>query len=148
MSVPGSFSGQMREAGIRNVQINNLVASGVGKPNVASLIQGNANNPIENILLTNITIQSVGGGTKDTIDKPIPENIGDPVELSNCSGMYIRYIKDLEMHNIRFSTIEEDKRPALICENIDRLEMSSVRGPEISEWPDSVLLKDIKTLKK
>ena len=145
MSVQGSFSGQMQDSAIRNVVINNLTATGVGKPNVASLIQGNENRAIDNILLTNITIQSVGGGKKDTVDNPVPESVGDPVELPNCSGLFCRYIKDLEMHNIRFSTEQQDERPALICEKIDRLEMSSVRGSEVSGNQEPILLRNIKT---
>ena len=147
MSLQGSFSGRSQDAAIRNVQISNLTATGVGKPSVASLIQGSADGPIENILLTNITIQSVSEGTKDMVDNPVPERVGDPVELSNCYGMYCRYIKDLEMHNIRFRTMKKDERPALICEKVDRLEMSSVQGPEESGQKKSVLLKDIKVLR-
>jgi hypothetical protein len=147
MSLQGSFSGRSQDAAIRNVQISNLTATGVGKPSVASLIQGSVDRPIENILLTDITIQSISEGTKDMVDNPVPERVGDPVELSNCYGMYCRYIKDLEMHNIRFSTMEKDERPALICEKVDRLEMSSVRGPEDSDQKKSVLLKDIKILR-
>lgn len=147
MSLLGSFSGRSQDAAIRNVQISNLTATGVGKPSVASLIQGSADRPIENILLTNITIQSVSEGSKDRVDNPVPERVGDPVELPNCYGMYCRYIKDLEMHNIRFSTMKKDERPALICERVDRLEMISVRGPEDSSQEKSLLLKDIKILR-
>ena len=51
------------------------------------------------------------------------------------------------MHNIRFRTMKKDERPALICEKVDRLEMSSVQGPEESGQKKSVLLKDIKVLR-
>jgi hypothetical protein len=60
--------------------------------------------------------------------------------------MYCRYIKDFEMHNVRFSTLEKDERPALICEKIERLEMDSVRGLG-DVGPSAVLLRDIMTLR-
>jgi hypothetical protein len=147
MSLQGSFSDQNQDAAIRNVHINNLTATGVGKPNVASLKQGSVERPIENILLSNITIQSVSVGTKDMIDNPVPERIGDPIELPNCYGMYCRYIKDLEMHNIRFSKLDKDERPALICEKIDHLQMDSVRSLNDSDQ-QVVLMRDVKILNK
>lgn len=147
MSLQGSFSVQSQDAAIRNVHISNLTATGVGKPNVASLIQGSLDRPIENILLTNITIQSVSEGTKDMVDKPVPEKVGDPIELPNCYGIYCRYIKDLEMHNIRFSKPDKDERPALICEKIDHLQMNNVRTLYESDQ-QAVLLRDVKILKK
>ena len=147
MSLQGSFSGQSQDAGIRNVHISNLTATGVGKPNVASLIQGSVDRPIENILLTNITIQSVSEGTKDMVDNPVPERVGDPIELPNCYGMYCRYIKDLEMNNIRFTKPDKDERPALICEKIDHLQMDNVRSMNESDR-QAILLREVKILKR
>ncbi len=147
LSLQGSFSGQSQVAAIRNVHISNLTATGVGKPNVATLIQGSVERPIENILLSNITIQSVSEGTIDMVDNPVPERVGDPIELPNCSGMYCRYIKDIEMHNIRFSKSEKDERPALICEKIDHLQMDNVRSLNDTDQ-QAVLLRDVKTLRK
>jgi len=147
MSLQGAFSEQSQDAAIRNVHISNLTATGVGKPNVASLIQGSVDRPIENILLSNITIQSVSEGTKDMVDNPVPERVGDPIELPNCYGMYCRYIKDLEMHNIRFSKPDKDERPALICEKIDHLQMDSVRSMNESDQ-QAILLREVKILKK
>jgi hypothetical protein len=60
--------------------------------------------------------------------------------------MYYRYVKDLEMHNIRFNKLEKDERPALICEKIDRLQMDSVRSMNESDQ-QAVLLRDVKILK-
>jgi hypothetical protein len=147
MSLQGSFSGQSQDAAIRNVHINNLTATGVGKPGVASLIQGSVDRPIENIMLSDITIQSASEGTKDMVDTPVPERVGDPIELPNCSGIYCRYIKDLEMHNIRFSKLEKDERPALICENIYYLQMDNVRSLNDSDR-QAILLRDVKILRK
>ena len=143
MSLQGSFSGQSQDAGIRNVHISNITAVGVGKPKVASLIQGSAERPIESILLSDITIQSVSEGTRDMVDNPVPERVGDPIELPNCSGIFCRYIKDLEMHNVRFRKHEKDERPALICQNIDNLQMYNVRSLNDSNQ-QAILLRDVK----
>jgi hypothetical protein len=146
MSLQGSFSGLSQNAAIRNVHINNLTAIGVGKPNVATLIQGSAERPVENILLTNISIQSVSEGTKEMVNNPVPESVGDPIELPNCYGMYCRYIKDLEMHNIRFCKPDKDERPALICEKVDHLQMDNVRSMNESDQ-QTILLREVKIIK-
>jgi hypothetical protein len=114
---------------------------------VASLIQGSKERPIESILLSDITIQSVSEGTKAMVDSPVPERPGDPIELLNCSGMYCRHIQDLEMHNVRFSKLEADVRPVIICEKIDHLHMDNVRCLN-DPSPQTVLLRDINILKR
>jgi hypothetical protein len=146
MSSQGMYTAEGQHGYIRNVHISNLTATGVGKPGVASLIQGSEERPIESILLSDITIQSVSEGTKDMVDSPVPERPGDPIELLNCSGMYCRHIRDLEMHNVRFSKLEADERPVLICDNIDHLYMDNVRCLN-DTGPQTILLRDIKTLK-
>lgn len=147
MSLQGAFSDQNQNAAIRNVQISNLTATGVGKPNVSSLIQGSADKFIENILLTNITIQSVSEGTTDIVDNQVAERAGDPIELANCYGLYCRYIKDLEMHNIRFSKPDKNQRPALICEKVDHLLMDNVRSMNENDQ-QAILLREVKVIKR
>lgn len=147
MSAQGMYTREGRRGSIRNVHISNLTATGVGRPRVASLIQGSKERPIENMLLSDITIQSVSEGTKEMVNSPVPERPGDPIELPNCSGMYCRYIEDLEMHNVRFIKPEEDERPVIICEQIDHLHMDSVRCLN-DTGPQTVLLRDVDILKR
>ncbi|MGM0531715.1 MAG: glycoside hydrolase family 28 protein, partial [Bacteroidota bacterium] len=47
MSARGMYAPESPNAAIRNVHISNLTATGVGKPSVASLIQGSKERPIE-----------------------------------------------------------------------------------------------------
>lgn len=137
-----------REGAMRNVSINNLTATAVGRPQFpASLIQGSQDNPIESISLSNITVVSEGGGPKDLIGS-IPFHVtGDPYYSLPCYGLLCRYIKDLDLHNVRFSYSVKDARPALICEGIERLELDGVRGQPGTESETSIVLRDIKTLR-
>lgn len=140
------MSVQSTRAAMRNILISNLTATGVGKPDVASLIQGGIDNPVQNILLSNITIVSEGGGTKDMIGQSVPTRVGDPNGALPCYGLFCRNIKDMEMHNVRFSYSEKDARPALICDGIERLDMDGVRGQPGTENESSIMLMNIKTL--
>ncbi len=53
----------------------------------------------------------------------------------------------MEMHNVRFGKLENDERPVIICEKIDRLQMDNVRCLDDTN-PQMVLLRDITVLKK
>jgi polygalacturonase len=140
---------QNPRAAMRNVSVSNLTATGVGKPgNVASIIQGTKDNPVESISLSNIKIVSEGGGTKDLIDKPFPVTVRDPYMSVPCYGLFCRQIKDLELHNVRFSYAEQEARPALICESVERLELDGVRGQAGTENESSIVLRDIGTLRR
>jgi polygalacturonase len=150
-------------AAMRNVSVNNLTATAVGggplwngptpawvRPQQysASRIQGGQDNPVESISLSNITIVSDGGGAKELVGQPFPATTGGDANVSlPCYGLYCRYIKDLDLHNVRFSYSEKDARPALICESIERLELDGVRGQPGTESETSIVLRDIKTLR-
>jgi hypothetical protein len=132
----------------RNVSVDNLTATAVGRPQYpTSLIQGNQDNPIESIALNNVTIVSEGGGAKNLIGKPIPATVGGaPMSLPSY-GLFCRYIKELDLHNVSFSYSEKDARPALICESVERLELDGVRGQPGTESESWIVLRDIKTLR-
>lgn len=133
---------------MRNVSINNLTATGVGRPQFpASIIQGLQDNPIESISLSNVTIVSEGGGPKDLLGS-IPFHINAESYYSLPTyGLLCRYIRDLDLHNVRFRYSVKEARPALICENIERLELDGVRGQPGTESETSIELRDIKTLR-
>jgi hypothetical protein len=137
---------QNPKAAMRNVSVSNLTATGVGNPgNVASIIQGTEDNPVESISLSNINIVSEGGGTKDLIDKPFPAMVRDPYMSVPCYGLFCRQIKDLELRNVRFSYSQPDARPALICDNVERLQLDWVRGQAATENESWIVLRDVRS---
>jgi polygalacturonase len=134
-------------AAMRNVSVSNLTATGVGNPgNVASIIQGTKDNPVESISLSGINVVSEGGGKKDLIDKPFPVTVGDPYMSVPCYGLFCRQIKELELHNVRFSYTEREARPALICDSVERLELDGFRGQAGTENESSIVLRNVRTL--
>jgi Pectate lyase superfamily protein len=141
------MSVQHSGAAMRNISINNLNATMVGKPSVASLIQGSAESPIENLSLSDINIVSAGAGTKDMLAEPVPAKVGDPNGLLPCYGLFCRNIKNLELRNVRLSYAKKDARPALICEEIEKLALDGVTGQAGTEIESPIKLMNIKTLR-
>ncbi len=133
---------------IRNVSVNNLTATAVGMPDYeASLIRGLKDNPVESVSLSNITIVSEGGGAKDLIGAALPDSVRDPYIPMSCYGLLCRHVKNLDLHNVRFGCSRKDARPAMICENVEQLELDGVRGEPGTGKEPPIVLRHIKTLR-
>jgi hypothetical protein len=64
----------------------------------------------------------------------------------SCYGLLCHHVKNLDLHNVRFSYSEKDARPALICESVEQLELDGVRGQPGTGKEPPIVLRDIKTL--
>lgn len=91
---------------------------------ITSTVTGHKDRPIENITLSNINISVPGGGTEADRDIEVPENEKNYPE-NNCfgsvlpaSGIYFRHVKNLLLSNVNISTYTEDKRDALVFEDV------------------------------
>ena len=50
-------------------------------------------------------------------------------------GLFARHVKDLELQNIRFSFAEEDHRPAMICNDVEGLEIDDFKSQVAEKVP-------------
>jgi len=114
----------------RNVIISNVIATDVS--NVGCAIVGLPGHPIENVILSNIRITAAGGGKKDHISRPIPE---EPAKYPECTmfgtlpayGFFCRHVNGLTLDNVEVRTVTPDARPALVCDDVRNL-TGSVNG--------------------
>ena len=132
---------------IRNVNISNLTADGVG---TASGIQifGMADAPIEGLRLENIHLICKGGGTEEQAKKVPPELNGgypEPHGVMPGYGVFARHVKDLELANIRLDVQKEDKRPAMVCSDVDGLEVDNFKA-QIAEGIAAAKLDGVKNV--
>ena len=121
---PGATNGVMR-----NILISNVIANGVGKESGIQ-ITGMPGDDIEGVRLENIRINFNGGGTTKQAAINLPElGTGYPEPFkSPAFGLFARHVKDLELQNIRFSFAEEDQRPAMICNDVEGLEIDDFKS--------------------
>lgn len=108
----------------RNVVLSNIVACRASTRGCS--ITGIPGHPIENVQLSNIQIETTGGGTREQASRKVPEMenaFPDSRILGTLPsyGFFCRHVAGLKFHNIRLSTEKPDPRPAIIAEDVKGL---------------------------
>jgi hypothetical protein len=117
---------------LRNVTISHVVMTGVDA-NSGIQITGLPGRPIENVRLEDIQLISAGGGTQAQADRVPPELLKvypEPtfIGVMPAYGLYARHVKGLELSAVRFSFEKDDARPAIVCSDVQGLELNNVKG--------------------
>jgi polygalacturonase len=115
---------------VRRVLIENLVASNVA-PDHGILILGLPGHPIEDVVLSNIQIHYVGGGTAEQAARTVPElekAYPDPYDfgLIPSWGMFARHVEGLSLRGVELRTIKPDARPAIVLDDVANVRLSDV----------------------
>jgi len=132
---------------IKNIVIDNLIATGPygdmepiryttetsgeklsDKPTViASSAIGQPESKIENVSLSNIYLTVPGGGKESDRSVVVPERekqtpsaaaYGDVLP---AYGIYFRHVSNLRMRNIQIFTLKEDKRDAMVFDDVEKV---------------------------
>jgi len=116
----------------RNILISNVIGDGVGRLGGIQ-IMGLPEQPVEGVRLENIRLTSNGGGTeKDAAANPKELGTGypDPGRLGilPAYGVFARHVKDLELANITVDFTTNDFRPAMVCADVNGLEIDNFKG--------------------
>ena len=155
--------GQERSA-LRNVTISNIVADGIGHweadqesdyfkaPHDARIgvtLAGQPGLPLENITLSNISLQFAGGGTekdaaaeefRDLRPKGYPEyhNFG----VTPAYGINGRHINNLRLDNITVGLHGDDARAAVMLQDVRTVHLDALKASVTAKAPAFVRLKD------
>jgi len=117
---------------LRNITIANVIATGVDRKSGIQ-ITGMPGDDIENVHLQNIRLQFVGGGSQRDADR-IPPELGtgypEPSKLGTMPayGLFARHVRNLELQNIRLDFEIPDLRPALVCADVNGLEIDDLKA--------------------
>jgi hypothetical protein len=89
----------------------------------AGMIMGIPGHFIEDLTLSNIRIFFRGGGSKESIDKEVPQNIDtypDPYRWHDMPayGIYFRYVKGLRVSDVVLRYLNHDERPAFVLDDV------------------------------
>ena len=116
----------------RNIFISNVIATGI-EPMSGIQITGIPEQPIENVRLDNIRLIFKGGGTKQNAERVPPElGTGYPepgkIGVMPAYGIFARHVRNLELANINVGFDSEDLRPAMVCSDVNGLEVENFKA--------------------
>ena len=112
-------------------------------------ITGLSGHLVEGITLSNIHLTFSGGGTQEEAGRrDVPEMEDHYPEYHMFGtlpayGMYARHVKGLTLHNVTFDLAAPDLRPAVVCDDVADLELSSFRAQGDKEAEALIRLQDI-----
>lgn len=123
---------------VRNVTISGLRATvntdAVNRNGHTMSIAGIPGHPVEGVVLENIQITFPGGGTlADAQRSDIPEKEAAYPEhtifgILPAYGLYIRHARGVTLRNVTFELATDDARPALVCDDVQALELTGFKG--------------------
>jgi polygalacturonase len=116
---------------LRRVLINNLDCYGAW-PEFCSSFSGIPGYMIEDVKVSNIYVETLGGETKAVTQ--VPENIsGYPKPRmfgeTPAYGFFIRHLKNLEMSHVEIATRKPDVRPAFYLDDVERADFFAITAP-------------------
>ncbi len=138
---------------VRDVHISNIIATDIGPR--GSDITGLPGYPVENISVSNIDISVEGGEDVFPSGYIIKEVVeGDPALLLDHTtkmhkilptfGFYCRHVQGLRFSNINIRCEKPDQRPALICDDVQILEIDRYIGLTSSSISPMFFYKDVR----
>ena len=145
----GQLNGPSR---MRNIFISNVIATGVD-PMSGIQITGLAEQPIDGVRLENIWLEFKGGGSRTNAMRVPPEfakvreRYPEPsrVGIMPAYGLFARHVRGLELANIHTSFVKEDMRPAIVCVDVDGLEIDNFKA-EVTKGVTAARFEDVKGL--
>lgn len=130
----------------RRIKIDNVVAHNVAAQS-GVLILGLPGHPIEDLSLTNIFIDYVGGGTAEQAAREVLEDEKGYPEPRNHGtmpswGMYARHVKNFDVGRVEFRTAKEDLRPTVQLDDVVDATFDTVKFPH-AKTASSFVLKNV-----
>lgn len=116
-----------------NIQISNVVAQDVDS--LASIIiTGMEGAPLENIYLSNIRLQTRGGGTASQMRWDYREqgtNYPEPKFAGSTPayGIFARHVRNLVVDNITLTTLRPEGRPFVVLDDVQGAHFSNLYYP-------------------
>ncbi|QYM80852.1 right-handed parallel beta-helix repeat-containing protein [Horticoccus luteus] len=134
----------------RRIKIDTLVAHAVAADG-GILIVGTPGHPVEDVSLSNILIDYVGGGTAEQARGRVPEDerfyYPEPSGLGvrPAWGLFARNVKNLSLDRVDLRLAHADARPAMVLEKVDGAVLDRVAFP--GEAERNLVRKDVTGLR-
>jgi polygalacturonase len=118
---------------LRRVILSNITSSGASQ--LPSILSGVPDHPIEDIKISDIFLEQVGGGTAQmaALDPEERESAyPDPGMFGKlpATGFFLRHVRNLEMSNVEVATRAADARPAFWLKDVVGADFFRLRVPQ------------------
>jgi polygalacturonase len=117
---------------LKRIILSNIVSSGAAQ--LPSILSGVPGHLIEDIKISDVYLQQVGGGTSEMAKLMPPEKANSYPEPGMfgelpASGFFCRHVRNLEMSNVEIATVQPDGRPAFWLQDVDGADFFRVTVP-------------------
>jgi polygalacturonase len=118
---------------VRHINISNIVCENLAS-RYACIISGIPGHPIEDVRISNVRISYPGDKLPaDATTRPAENERSYPeptmFRAVPAYGFYIRHVKDIELDNIKLSTVTDDVRPPFFLDDVDGADFVNIKAP-------------------
>jgi len=131
--------GVIRRVKISNIEVSNAVS------NTSMIIAGTIDHPIEDVQLSDIRINYLGGGQKDWSQYDPPEDESqfypEPDRLGTMPayGMFARHVNGLTLRNVEVSYAKTDLRTAVVLDDVQDVAFDHFKAQHEADVPEFML---------
>ena len=118
---------------LKRILIDNVVCHSAPQ-HVCSILAGIPDFPIEDVKISNVYVETVGGGTAADAQIQPPEEADKYPEPSMfgtmpASGFFVRHVNNLEMSHVEIANATADARPAFSLNAVNRADFFAITAP-------------------
>ncbi len=134
---------------LKRILISNLACYNAPQK-VSSILSGIPDASIEDVKLSNIYIETVGGATAEDAKIQPPELESKYPEpgmfgAMPASGFFLRHVRNVEMSHVEIANTTPDARPAFYLTNVERADFFGITAPRNADG--AFALHDVKDLR-
>jgi hypothetical protein len=136
---------------VQNILFNNITGT-TPKDNIAISITGTSKTRPGQLSFSNIDLTFTGGGTAaQGARRNVPDMERDYPEMYifgdlPAYALYMHHVSGVVLENVHFRLQAEDLRPAIVCDDVDDLELSSVKLAGSTNGESVVRLQNTKNV--
>lgn len=129
---------------LKNISIQNVTATGA---DLASSITGVEGGRVQGVIIDGLTVTAKGGGPRRA-GLDVPEVVTKYPESTMFGelpalGVYARHVDGLTLRNVKIRSLQPDPRPAIIADDVTRLELSGFDSANIPEEEPLLLFRNV-----
>jgi hypothetical protein len=120
-------------------------------PKIGVSIVGQPGYLVEDITLSNVSLQFAGGGD-DADSEAVMQDAADSYpEYTNFGvtpayGLNLRHVNNVVLHNVKLSTIREDARPAIFFEDAKNITITDLKAKMSATAKSFIRFKSVENI--